>query len=37
MPRTIATVTRTDRAGLLDFARPRHHLIVTTRRRDGSL
>lgn len=37
MPRTIATVNRTDRAGLLDFIRPRHHLIVTTRRRDGSL
>ena len=37
MPRTIATVTRTDLAGLLDFIRPRHHLIVTTRRRNGSL
>ena len=37
MPRTIATVTTTDLTGLLDFIRPRHHLIVTTRRRDGSL
>ena len=37
MPRTIATVTVTDNAGLLEFIRPRHHLIVTTRRRDGSL
>ena len=37
MPRTIATVTETDNAGLLEFIRPRHHLIVTTRRRDGSL
>ena len=37
MPRTIATVTRTDLAGLLDFVRPRHHVIITTRRRDGSL
>src|SRR6478735_8759485 len=37
MPRTIATVAETDNAGLLEFIRPRHHLIVTTRRRDGSL
>ena len=37
MPRTIATNTRTDLAGLLDFVRPRHHMIITTRRRDGSL
>ena len=37
MPRTIATVTETDITGLLEFIRPRHHLIVTTRRRDGSL
>ena len=37
MPRTIATVTETDNAGLLEFIRPRHHLIVTTRRLDGSL
>ena len=37
MPRTIATTNHTDKAGLLDFIRPRHLLIVTTRRRDGSL
>jgi len=37
MPRTIATNTRTDLAGLLDFVRPRHDMIITTRRRDGSL
>ena len=37
MPRTIATNTRTDLAGLLEFVRPRHHMIITTRRRDGSL
>jgi PPOX class probable F420-dependent enzyme len=37
MPRTIATNTRSDLAGLLDFVRPRHHMIMTTWRRDGSL
>ena len=37
MPRTIATVSKVDNAGLLEFIRPRHHLIVTTRRLDGSL
>ena len=37
MPRTIATATRTDLPGLLEFIRPRHHLIMTTRRKDGSL
>jgi len=37
MPRTIATVNRTDLAGLLDFIRPRHHVIMTTRRKGGSL
>ena len=37
MPRTIATVNKVDNAGLLEFIRPRHHLIVTTRRLDGSL
>jgi PPOX class probable F420-dependent enzyme len=36
MPRTIATNTRVDLDGLLDFVRPRHHLIVITRRADGS-
>lgn len=36
MPRTIATATRVDRPDLLDFVRPRHNLIITTRRKDGS-
>jgi PPOX class probable F420-dependent enzyme len=36
MPRTIATNTTVDRAGLLDFVRPRHHLLLMTRRSDGS-
>jgi PPOX class probable F420-dependent enzyme len=36
MPRTIATNTIVGRDELLDFLRPRHHLIVTTHRRDGS-
>jgi PPOX class probable F420-dependent enzyme len=33
--RTIATNTTVDRAGLLDFVRPRHHGILTTFRSDG--
>ncbi len=36
MPRTIATNTQVDREALLDFVRPRHHLIVVTHRADGS-
>ena len=36
MARTIATTPRVDRAGLLEFVRPRHQLILTTRRADGS-
>jgi PPOX class probable F420-dependent enzyme len=36
MPRTIATTTPVDLNGLLDFVRPRHHMIVITARRDGS-
>jgi PPOX class probable F420-dependent enzyme len=36
MPRTIATNTAVDRAALLDFVRPRHHMILITRRRDGA-
>ena len=36
MPRTIATNTSVDRDALLDFVRPRHHLIVMTTRADGS-
>lgn len=31
----IATNTPVDRAGMLDFVRPRHHMIVVTTRRDG--
>ncbi len=34
MARTIATNTRVDRDGLLDFVRPRHHHILMTRRAD---
>jgi PPOX class probable F420-dependent enzyme len=33
----IATNTRVDRAGLLEFARPRHRAILLTTRADGSL
>jgi len=35
VPRTIATNTRADRAGLLEFLRPRHHAILMTTRKDG--
>jgi PPOX class probable F420-dependent enzyme len=34
MPK-IATTTRVERAELLDFLRPRHHLVLLTHRRDG--
>jgi PPOX class probable F420-dependent enzyme len=36
MPRTIATNTAVGREELLDFLRPRHHMILITRRRDGA-
>jgi PPOX class probable F420-dependent enzyme len=36
MPRTIATNARVDLAALLDFVEPRHRMILTTRRSDGS-
>jgi PPOX class probable F420-dependent enzyme len=36
MPRT-ATAERVDRDGLLDFLRPRHRAILTTRRASGGL
>jgi PPOX class probable F420-dependent enzyme len=36
MPRSIATNTDVDRSDLLDFVRPRHRMILVTRRRDGS-
>lgn len=35
MARTIATNTRVDLDGLLDFVRPRHHAVLLTRRADG--
>ena len=35
MPRTIATNTTVDLEGLLEFIRPRHQMVVITRRRDG--
>lgn len=36
MPRTIATNTPVDRAGLLEFVRPRHQLVLIAHRRDAS-
>jgi PPOX class probable F420-dependent enzyme len=35
MPRTVATNTRVELAELLEFVRPRHHMILITRRRSG--
>lgn len=35
MARTIATTTTIDREQLLDFVRPRHHLLLATQRADG--
>jgi len=35
MPRTIATNTRVDLDGLLEFIRPRHQMVLVTRRLDG--
>jgi PPOX class probable F420-dependent enzyme len=35
MPRTIATNRTVDLNALLEFVRPRHHMILLTRRRDG--
>lgn len=35
MSRSIATADRVDRPALLDFVRPRHHLVLVTTRRDG--
>jgi PPOX class probable F420-dependent enzyme len=37
MPRTIATNTAVDREELLEFLRPRHHVVLLTTRRDGSV
>jgi PPOX class probable F420-dependent enzyme len=36
MPRTIATASRVDLDELLAFVRPRHRMILITRRADGS-
>ncbi|WP_328994705.1 PPOX class F420-dependent oxidoreductase [Kribbella sp. NBC_01245] len=36
MPRSIATNTKVELEGLLEFVRPRHHLLLVTRRQDGS-
>ncbi|MFI8946208.1 PPOX class F420-dependent oxidoreductase [Streptomyces sp. NPDC053750] len=36
MSRTIATNTRVDLDGLLEFVRPRHRALLITRRSDGS-
>jgi PPOX class probable F420-dependent enzyme len=35
MPRTIATTNSVDLDELLDFVRPRHHLLLATTRADG--
>jgi PPOX class probable F420-dependent enzyme len=36
MARTVATNTAVSRDELLEFVRPRHHLVLITRRSDGS-
>jgi PPOX class probable F420-dependent enzyme len=36
MTRRIATTDRVDRDELLAFVRPRHHVVLVTRRRDGA-
>ena len=36
MARQIATTTTVERDELLDFVRPRHHLVLITQRQDGS-
>ena len=37
MPRTVATNTVVDLAGLLEFVRPRHRVLLGTTRRDGTM
>lgn len=37
MTRKIATADHVDREQLLEFVRPRHHMVLTTYRKDGSL
>jgi PPOX class probable F420-dependent enzyme len=36
MPPTIATADRVDRDALLEFVRPRHHMLLVTHRTDGA-
>jgi PPOX class probable F420-dependent enzyme len=36
VPRNVATTDRVDRDALLAFVRERHHVVLVTRRRDGS-
>jgi PPOX class probable F420-dependent enzyme len=36
MPRSIATNTKVDLDGLLEFVRPRHHMLLITTRQDGT-
>lgn len=36
MPRPIATTTTADRDALLDFIRPRHHMLLVTTRASGA-
>jgi len=36
MTPSIATNTEVDRQGLVEFVRPRHRMVLSTRRRDGS-
>lgn len=37
MGRTVATTTDVELAGLLEFVRPRHHMVITTWRADGGI
>ncbi|MEV1293459.1 PPOX class F420-dependent oxidoreductase [Pseudonocardia sp. NPDC049635] len=37
MPRTIATTTRVELDELLEFVRPRHHMVLLTTRSDGGV
>ena len=37
MPRTLATTTRVDLDGLLEFVRPRHHMVLVTQRASGGV
>jgi PPOX class probable F420-dependent enzyme len=36
MPKAIATNTKVDLDGLLEFVRPRHHMLLITTRQDGT-